>query len=463
MKRKKLSADGLIKLIGNSFEKISDPRGDGIQYSLRDSLLTAYAAFSLKYDSFNSFFKDLDESKDKRVSVNHLYKVKDVPSSTRLKEIVDPIQTEELRPVFNDVLRELQRGKELEKFKFLGKYYILALDGTQYYESKKVHCDKCLVKTFKNGEKSYSHQMLAGCFVHPSLKQVIPIAPEPIQNSDGNTKNDCERNASKRLLSKFRKEHPKLNIIITEDGLASNAPHIRELQKERMSFILGAKPGDHKYLYEWIDALDDEHIKQVSSYSLSGKKVIRRTTQTIRYTNSVPLNSSNSDLLVNFLELVERVEKKVERIEYDEHGIATITYDWVVEGKDTHFSWITDINLNDENVFSIMLGGRKRWAIENETFNTLKNQGYNLEHSFGHGKDNLATNFAFLMMLAFLVDQVQELSCSVFKKVIEKMGTKKRLWREIRSFFSRYTLDVSWSELFNKMIFPDDLKPLSTS
>ncbi len=230
-----------------------------------------------------------------------------------------------------------------------------------------------------------------------------------------------------------------------------------------MSFILGAKPGDHKYMFDRVNAFDNDQLGFATSASFSGKKVIRRTTKNIRYINEVPLNESNSDLLVNFLELTEIVEKKVEKIKHDDCGVATISYDWVVDGKETKFSWITDIKLNDNNIFNIMQGGRKRWAIENETFNTLKNQGYNFEHSYGHGKDNLATNFAFLMMLAFLVDQVQELSCRTFQKVLKKMGTKKRLWSEIRSFFSRYKLNVCWYDLLIKITFPDNLEPLNTA
>ena len=62
-------------------------------------------------------------------------------------------------------------------------------------------------------------------------------------------------------------------------------------------------------------------------------------------------------------------------------------------------------------------GGRARWKIENETFNTLKNQGYQFGHNFGHGKQNLSTIFVMLMMLAFLVDQTQELCCPLFQAV----------------------------------------------
>jgi len=75
--------------------------------------------------------------------------------------------------------------------------------------------------------------------VHPDSPVVIPLAPEPIIKQDGETKNDCERNAAKRFLARVRQDHPDLPLIIVEDALSSNAPHIRELQKHHLRFILG--------------------------------------------------------------------------------------------------------------------------------------------------------------------------------------------------------------------------------
>jgi hypothetical protein len=101
MMRKNLSADGMISVLKNSFSSIPEHRKkgiDGVEYSIEDSLLTAFGAFSLKYESFNLFFKDIDESEIKRTSVQSLYQVNKVPSTTRLKEIIDPIQTSNLRP-----------------------------------------------------------------------------------------------------------------------------------------------------------------------------------------------------------------------------------------------------------------------------------------------------------------------------------------------------------------------------
>ncbi|MGZ3790691.1 MAG: hypothetical protein ACXVCQ_19365, partial [Bacteriovorax sp.] len=91
--------------------------------------------------------------------------------------------------------------------------------------------------------------------------------------------------------------------------------------------------------------------------------------------------------------------------------------------------------------FDIMRGGRARWRIENETFNTLKNQGYHFEHNFGHGDKNLSVVFAILMMLAFLVDQVQQIASRLFNAVWEKLGTKRSVWENIKILFYGYKTD----------------------
>src|SRR5208282_5273587 len=69
--------------------------------------------------------------------------------------------------------------------------------------------------------------------VHPDLKVVIPLAPEPIIQQDGQTKNDCERNSTRRWLKRFRQEHPHLPVIVVEDALSANAPHLRDLREAR--------------------------------------------------------------------------------------------------------------------------------------------------------------------------------------------------------------------------------------
>ena len=149
----------------------------------------------------------------------------------------------------------------------------------------------------QTGEVTYQHQMLAAVLMHPDHREVIPLAPEPIEKQDGSEKNDCERNAAKRLLRRIRQEHPHLKLIVVEDGLASNAPHIRELQELNMHFILGAKPGDHSFLF-------DAGARRVGGGPGDDDLLDRggRSCCEIAFINGVPLNESNQDLRVNWLQ-----------------------------------------------------------------------------------------------------------------------------------------------------------------
>ena len=281
-------------------------------------------------------------------------------------------------------------------------------------------------KNSKTGEITYHQQMLGAVIVHPKSKEVIPLMPELIVKQDGQTKNDCERNAAKRLLKKVKKDHPKLKLIIIEDGLSSNAPHIRDIQENGWHHILGVKEGDHKFLFKYIN--DAQKKNEVTEFEIRDPKnpqIIHR----FRYYNQVPLNESNQDVLINFIEYWEISPKKTQ-----------------------HFSWITDFTVTKENAYELMRGARARWKIENETFNTLKNQGYNFEHNYGLGKNNLSIVFAMLMMLAFLVDQIQQMCCQLFLSTWKKLESKKFLWERIRSLFMDFkfeSMEMIYKALLN--------------
>ena len=165
------------------------------------------------------------------------------------------------------------------------------------------------------------------CIVHPDKKNVIPMCPEAIQNEDGVTKNDCKRNACKRFLKNFRREHPHLKAILTGDGLTSNAPYIRIIEEFGLKYILGAKPGDHEYLFEQLDSnektVDYEIRTEDGCY------------HQFRYLNGVALNKSNQDVKVNVLEYRQTNAK----------------------GKEMNFSWVTNIKITNENVLAITRGG----------------------------------------------------------------------------------------------------------
>ena len=157
-----------------------------------------------------------DQRRQTEGNLQRVYGLEQVPCDTQMRTTLDEVEPEDIRPLYTDVFRELQRGKVLEKFVFMEGGYLLSLDGTGYFSSKKVHCASCLEKVNKEtGEATYAHQMLGGARVPPDLTEVIPLAPEPIIKQDGATQNDCERNAAKRFFEQLRRDHPHLPLIIT--------------------------------------------------------------------------------------------------------------------------------------------------------------------------------------------------------------------------------------------------------
>lgn len=407
--RKHLSADGLIRQVRQGFGQIKEHRPMNVAIPLDDVLMSGLAMFSLKDPSLLAF----DQRRAKPENLRQVFGIEQIPSDTQMRTILDEVEPEDIRPAFKGVVRELERGKVLADMVFMGGYYLASLDGTGYFKSQQVHCAACLQRqNKKTGEITYTHQMLGGAIVHPERKVVIPLAPEPIIRQDGESKNDCERNAAKRFLAKLRQDYPRLPFIIVEDALSANAPHIAELKRHKLRFILGVKPGDHKYLFDYVA---QAHLGgQTTEFEVQKKGITHR----FRFLNDVPLNESNPEVRVNFLEYWE-----------------------IKGGKTQHFTWITDFTISRYNAFDLMRGGRARWKIENETFNTLKNQGYHFEHNFGHGHNHLSVVFAQLMMLAFAVDQAQQLACQFFQAAWAKVGSKRLLWERLRSLFYELPFD----------------------
>jgi hypothetical protein len=342
-----------------------------------------------------------------------IYGIERVPCDSYMRELLDPVAPDSLRPVFTGVFRQLQRGKALEALVFFQGCYLLALDGTGYFSSKTIHCSSCLATHHRDGSVTYSHQLLGVALLHPDRREVIPLMPEAILKQDGSEKNDCERNAANRFWAKLRREHPHLRVIVTEDGLSSHAPHIETLQAYGCHYILGVKEGDHAYLFAHVHAA--ALAGRVQHYERHDRAT--GITHRFRFLNDVPLNASHPELRVNFLEYWEVHPNHVQ-----------------------HFSWVTDLRVHHANVELLRRGGRARWKIENETFNTLKNQGYHFAHNYGHGTQHLSVVLAVLMMLAFLVDQTQQLCCALFRAVAEKWGSKRGLWERLRALFFAYAL-----------------------
>jgi hypothetical protein len=425
----KLSHENLLSIIRKEFKKREEPGKKKTAHSLSDCLMSGLSIFSLKYPSLLKYDNEREAIAE---NLKNLYGIENPPSDTSLRERLDQVKPETLRNSFKKLFAAVQRSKYLEPYVYHQGSYLVSLDGTGYFSSNEIHCDNCCEKHHKDGSTTYYHQILQAAVVHPHKAQVIPFAPEPISKQDGNSKNDCERNAAKRLLKDLRREHPHLSLTIIADALYSNAPLLKTLEELNMRYIIGAKEADHTWLFDYC-----KHAN-AGVHSTTDDEGYQHE---YRYVNQAPLNASHEERKVNFLECREISPKNTVKT----------------------FTWITDFHLTNNTVERIMRGGRARWKIENETFNTLKNQGYQFEHNFGHGYQHLSHVFANLMLLAFLIDQIQAMACPMFQAAVVKMKRLSYLWPRVLGIIFNFVVG-SWQDLYGFIARADKaVIPLNSS
>jgi Transposase DDE domain len=399
------------------------------KFSLTDIAMSGLAIFHLKYKSLLQFDHDRLTEPNIRHNLTTLYQIKEAPCDTYMRERLDNVPQADIQGSLKPIIMTLQRSKVLEEWKYLDGKYLIPLDGTGFFTSNEVHCPHCTQKVHNKGKKneytSYHHNMLVGTIASPATRQVLPLLYEPIVNADGATKNDCELNAGKRWLSEFRHLYPQLPSIIVGDALYTNGHFIQELAKNRCSYILGVTDKGHKNLldYFWAGEAPD-----IGEYKTKSKDKTR--TVSYRWMKDVPLNDTHPDILVTVVYVKETDAK------------GNIVY---------RGSWVTDLKVEVNNICQFVRAARCRWKIENETFNTLKNQGYNFEHNYGHGNSYLSNNLAGLMLLSFLIDQVLITTNLEFREALEKWKSKCHLWEKIRSKFFEFFV-MSWDALYKALV-----------
>jgi hypothetical protein len=423
--KKYLSFTALRKWVSSEVRQWPDTRRqESALYSIHDAVMSAFACMYFQAPSMLQFQQQMEEESQQN-NLRTLFGVKNIPKTNALKEILDDQDSSNFNPIFKGIVQRLQRGKQLDQFKLYDGLTVCSIDGTGYHSSHSVHCDQCLTKHKDSQDKPtlYQHSALQAALMHPDMKQVIPIMAEPIRNSDGTQKQDCESNAAKRLIPMLRKQFPKMGLIITGDDLFSRQPMIECVLNSHYHFFFVAKPTSHPYMMEWLSAYDQLH--EYRECDERGRTIV------YQWMNDIPLHGGNNAIHVNYFckKLFITDPNGKQRVYQTE-------------------SWVTDLEVNTENVVLFTPGAKSRWKIENECFNTLKNQGYHLEHNYGHGEKHLAFNFYLLTLLAFLFHQIFELCDTAFQASRRKAGSKRNLWEKLRAFINSAIFE-SWEQLLS--------------
>lgn len=421
--KKHVSFSSLVEALRRQVDSIADSRQlSKCKHTLTDVVLSAFACMYFQDRSLLSFQRRMEEEQH-RNNLAGLFGVSELPSDTQLRDVLDKIDPKSLLPICTEYVSRLQRGKHLEPFRFMGNRYLVSLDATQYFTSYDVSCPHCLER--KSGERTrHCHQAVQAALLHPGMKQVIPLLAEDIRNEDGTKKQDSEVAAGKRLIEGLRRAHPRLAMVIVGDGLYSHTPFVRLVLEKRMDFILTAKPDDHKVMFEYIsDGTPEE-------FEVEREKGERHR---YRLMNDVPLTGADDAPSVNFFEFTI--------LKPDKTGKLVSTY---------RSSWVTNFTITQDNVRDLVPAARARWKIENECFNTLKNQGYHLEHNFGHGQSHLSFNFYCLTLLAFFFHQLFELTDHLYQEARRKWP-KYEIWERLRVLVD-YFVFQSWETLMRVLL-----------
>lgn len=369
-----------------------------------------------------------------RSNAQSLFGVHQIPSDNHIRDLLDGVLPVHLYRVFDDILELLKATHQLSKFRSFADTLLMPMDGTEYFSSTKIHCEQCSTWLLKSGEVRYFHTVVTPVIACPVQREVIPLIPEFVVPQDGHDKQDCENAAVKRWLQKHTRRYQSLNIIALGDDLYCHQPLCELLLVQQFNFILSCLPTSHKTLYE--------HLEGIALATVVKKRWTGKTeqTHTYRYLNQVPLRDSEDALLVNWCELV------------------------ITDGKDEILyqnAFATNHLITDATVADIVTAGRTRWKVENENNNTLKTKGYNLEHNFGHGHNQLAALLATLNILSLLFHTLLALNDAKYRLLRARLSTRKTFFNDLRAL-TRYVCFDGWDHLLTFMIegleleVPDD-------
>lgn len=186
--KKHLCFSALRRALAELFDQVDDTRQAGkVDYSLHDCLMSALAMMFFQDPSVLSFQRRMQDSLQSS-NLKTMFGVDTIPSDSALRQTLDAVPTQAIHPAFLMLLQRLQRGKQLVAYKLESGHHLIALDGSQYFSSKNINCPNCLTYQGAKGSVRCPHQILQAVMLNPHMRQVLPLAPEPVANSDGNTK-----------------------------------------------------------------------------------------------------------------------------------------------------------------------------------------------------------------------------------------------------------------------------------
>jgi hypothetical protein len=394
-------------------------------YELVELIMACIAMSLFKADSRNAFNNERQEGNFED-NYQRILKMR-LPHMDTANNVMRRINPDELQQLKTSLIRTLLEKKTFHKFRLFKKFFVIAVDGTGLMTFPKRHCEHCLTKTSKKGKVTYFHHVLEAKLICPN-GFAISIATEWIENPEGDfDKQDCEMKAFPRLAEKIKEMFPRLPICITADGLYPNQTFFGICKVNHWSFIVTFKDGNLPSVWQEVRSL-----REITSDNQYQQNIFRKPKKIFRdYTWLNEIDYQGFQL--NWIECIETIED----LESEKNRV-------------TRFVHVTDLKVDRSTAAKISQTGRLRWKIENEGFNTQKNQGYNLKHKFSRTSLIAAKNYYQCIQIAHLINQLSILS-TTFQQLLSSKITIKHLCKCMIGFLICGTIDRSKVKMIAKM------------
>jgi hypothetical protein len=279
------------------------------------------------------------------------------------------------------MVNRLLRSRVLDDQRLWDDWFMMAVDATEQFSSFQRHCDQCLVQELSDGTKRYFHVVLEVMLITRS-GLVLPVLSVPVRNESATyDKQDCELKAFYRMAPELHRRFPQLRICLLLDSLYFAQEVMDICAAHQWEWIITFKEGKTPALWQKAQAaLKPAHRLE--------HQPERNTEQQFRWAHNLIHGEQRHRFHAILCSETTRSET----------GIVTVK----------NFAWGSSLRPDRNNVTELANhGGRARWKIENEGFNTLKNSIFGLEHGYGTIHEALM-NWHHLIEVAFILLQLVE-------------------------------------------------------
>ena len=336
---------------GDLFHPVHDPRNlDLITYPLAAMGFAGVLMFLCRLGARRQINHLLRGNGPSAAKFRALFGVESCPHGDTVNTLYSRLEPAEVQEVVTRMVETLIRKKVLYRYRLLDHYFMIAIDGTGRLTFPERHCAHCMTQTH-NGKTTYYHPVLEAKLVTAN-GLAFSVMTEFIENpGEKPTKQDCELKAFYRLADRLKQRFPRLPICLLLDGLFAGGPTFALCEQYHWKYLVVLTEDDLSSVHQELELLMPLAPENYLTVYTGIQSEIK---QDFRWMNDISyLDTEKREHILSVMECLETYRaSKGKR-------------------KTTRFKWITNLKVKRNNILILTnQGGRLRWKIENEGFDS---------------------------------------------------------------------------------------------